>query len=182
MRTRILQLLGATVLAEALAAALFLPSCGVLSSGQCAEKATCEQPEVGAPPNQPDVSIAPTDTQAVDSSDAAAADVASDTRADAVSEKPSIDVAKEIPDAGHDAGSIDANIDMMEAALEDTTVDAGVDASFDAFEDVPADAIYMGDTAACGPCDNVCIPSFVPCCIGDGGCGCIEFFFPVSCQ
>lgn len=181
MRSRILQLMGATVLAEAIASALLLPSCGVLSSGQCAERATCDEPEVGVSPNlPPDVSIDPTDTQAVDSTNAGG-DVTSDTRADAISEKPSAEVAKELADAGHDTGSIDASADTADAESEDATVDAGVDASFDAFEDVPADAIYMGDTAACGPCTNVCVPSFVQCCIGDGGCGCIEFFFPVVC-
>jgi hypothetical protein len=71
---------------------------------------------------------------------------------------------------------------VTDATVPEADGDTGSTPIADAYADVPLDAIYMGDTAACGPCMNMCIPSFVPCCLPEGGCGCIEFFFPVVCQ
>jgi hypothetical protein len=181
MRSRILQVVGAAVLAEGVASILFLPSCGVLSSGQCADKATCDELEGGAWPNAPDVSIERTEPQIAEGGDVPSDNTADTSRADAVNEKLAADGSNERENVGHDVGTIDASSDATDATLGDVNADMGVDASIDAFDDVPADAIYMGDTAACGPCTNACVASFVQCCTLDGGCGCIEFFFPVAC-
>ena len=182
-----LRVLGASLLAGAIVCALLLPNCGVFSSGDCADKATCVASESAAPPPSP-VAV---DVDAADPATGADAPRnpvgASETRAEAPLEIPPVDASR--PDVGSGAGEEsaatlqDASGDVSsdasaEAAVRDANRDVELDASTDVVEDVPSDAMNTGDTNGCGPCTNICTPSFVQCCTDDGGCGCIEWFWP----
>jgi hypothetical protein len=144
-----------------------------MSSGQCADKARCPELDSGAQVTSVDVTVDGVDGQLERDGDGAA------VRTDVTSDVANSDAAAE--DASADLGSKDAASETTSSDVD--TVDASVDARTggDVAIDRPSDAVFMGDTAACGPCTNVCVPSFVPCCTSDGGCGCIEFFFPVAC-
>jgi hypothetical protein len=170
--------------------ALLLPNCGVFSSGDCADKATCVASESDAPPpNALGVDVDATDP-------ATGTDVrpnpvgASEARAEAPVEIPRVDASS--PDADAHADTDQESTASMDAtgsdASNDTNSDATVrDAELDANVDVVADALddamNTGDTNGCGPCTNICAPSFVQCCTAEGGCGCIEWFWPpLGCQ
>jgi hypothetical protein len=168
--------LSAVAIAAGPASSLLLPSCGVMSSGQCADKATCPEPDSDAQVTSVDVTVDGVDVQMETDGDGAA------VRTDVTIEVANSNEAAE--DASADLGSKDAASETTSSDVDGAdTVDASVDARTggDVAIDRPSDAVFMGDTAACGPCTNVCVPSFVQCCISDGGCGCIEFFFPVAC-
>jgi hypothetical protein len=161
---------------------LLLPNCGVMLSGQCADKATCPQADSGAQLASIDAAIGELDAAPEANPSGVATE---DVRGTSNPESSAVDVTSDVAspeatadDAGADLASQDAFNEI--ASGDAATGDAGV--RRDAATDGPSDAVFMGDTRACGPCTNACVPSFVQCCISDGGCGCIEFFFPVLCM
>jgi hypothetical protein len=159
------------------ASLLLMPSCGVMSSGQCTDKATCLEDDSG-----PSSLVDPSKPGTEDAGDTRPAADALGDGSDAA-ETSSLNVASANGD--HDGMSaIDAKDADAGDGVVDVRAEAGpsLDASFDVYGDVGRDAIFILDTAACGPCTNACIPSFVPCCTPSNTCGCTEFFFPVLCQ
>jgi hypothetical protein len=159
---------------SASAAGMALPDCGGMTAGDCADKASCPEPEVGSnadgsdtggqggPRGDADAGAAVSIDEGVDVLIDAGAAVSIDEGADV-----SIDASADVSiDAGADV-SIDAGADVSIDAGADVSIDAGADGSIDAGADGSIDAGATTDTRdsgapACNPANPFGTPVLVP--------------------
>jgi hypothetical protein len=170
----VLPIVGAMVLG------LALHNCGVRSSGNCSEKATCASPD-GSTGILADDAL----REASSEEEGASPDAASElpTGEDAgVADRPDNDAADE--NVGSSDGSDDVSSEPMPG--RDGAEDVGSEA-VSGGDVVSKDAVgptdgTTGDACAASACTNTCVPYFLQCCKSDGTCGCALLFPPGPCQ